>query len=145
MVGKPARGSTSVLVTLSCQEMPSRHRRLLRWKVLSFFSWRAYVVRLYLWAMSSDVCLWAMSSEFTYAAPLFGCQTYLPVFRDQDHRLNIVGMFPFYKYGPQNFTLAQESITRSVYLTHDYVLGLWVNRFAWINWIPRDSMYLMAL
>ena len=42
-------------------------------------------------------------------------------------------------------TKYQESITRSVYLTHDYVLGLWVNRFAWINWIPRDSMYLKSL
>ena len=39
----------------------------------------------------------------------------------------------------------QESITGSVYLTHDYVLGLWVNRFAWISWIPRDSMYSMCL
>ena len=43
------------------------------------------------------------------------------------------------------FWLFQESITRSVYLTHDYVLGLWVNRFAWINWIPWDSMYQCAL
>ena len=39
----------------------------------------------------------------------------------------------------------QEYITRSVYLTHDNVLGLWVNRFAWINWIPRDSMGSMCL
>ena len=29
----------------------------------------------------------------------------------------------------------QESITRSVYLTQNCVLGLWVNRFTWINWI----------
>ena len=26
-----------------------------------------------------------------------------------------------------------------------YVLGLWVNRFAYINWIPRDSMYSVCL
>ena len=43
------------------------------------------------------------------------------------------------------FNFYQESITRSVYLTHNCVLGSWVNRFVWINWIPRDSMYLMSL
>ena len=35
-----------------------------------------------------------MSSDFNYAAPSSGCQTYLPVFRvrkrDQDHLLNII-------------------------------------------------------
>ena len=52
--------------------------------------------------------------------------------------------FSTWDWNPRNRS-NQESITRSVYLTHDYVLGLWVNHFAWINWIPRDWMYSMCL
>ena len=42
----PARDRTSVLVILSCQNEPNMRRRLLRWKVLSLFSWRGYVVHV---------------------------------------------------------------------------------------------------
>ena len=50
--------------------------------------------------------------------------------RSLGHRFKITDILEKKK---KNFNRNQESITRSVYLTHDYVLGLWVNRFAWIN------------
>ena len=94
-------------------------------------------------------CKWTMTDIFDFAS-----------FQDRQEkfcRLAIYGMidssrntiFSWLKTPNGRVILktvvTQESITRSVYLTHDYVLGLWVNRFAWINWMPRDSMYLMSL
>lgn len=46
MVGRPARDRTSVLVTLSCQDMPKIRWILLRWKVLKLFSCLAYAVHV---------------------------------------------------------------------------------------------------
>ena len=46
MLGRLARDGTSVLDTLSCQDMPRIRRMFLRWKELSLFSFLAYVVHV---------------------------------------------------------------------------------------------------
>ena len=44
--GVPAHFRTSVLVSLSCQEMWRMHLRQWRWKLLSLFSWLVYIVQV---------------------------------------------------------------------------------------------------
>ena len=60
-------------------------------------------------------------------------QSLTPVDWRSNSRILICNLHWYYAFCT-GITLFQESITRSVYL----VLGWWVNRFAWINWIPRD-------
>ena len=46
MLGRPARDSTSLLVTLSCHDIPRMRRRLLMWKVFRRLPCLAYVVHV---------------------------------------------------------------------------------------------------
>ena len=46
MLGRPARDRTSLLVTLSCHDIPRMWRRLLMWKVFRRISCLAYVVHV---------------------------------------------------------------------------------------------------